>query len=169
MAVDLAMHPIRNSIDLGWSGVSTKEISNSLGCEMDAHAARRSMQYDPEISMQLSCPQDSFSKGEQLLPSEASELLQLLQGQQQQQQLQLALAQLDTQSDGETEIDAQIQQLLQLKQFLRRSKQAVTQQQQQQVILEGVALADAANGLDASASGLFASSGLATPAMQSER
>jgi hypothetical protein len=168
MAVDLAMHPMRSSVDLCWS-VSTAEMSNNFSCEMDVHAARRSMQYDPEISMQLSCPSDSFSKGEQLLPSETSELLQLLQGQQQQQQLQLALAQLETQSDGEIEIDAQIQQLMQLKQFLRRSKQAATQQEKQQVIPEDMALADTANGLDVFASGLFATSGLATPALQSER
>lgn len=159
---------IRSSFDLGWGGVSHAELANSIAGDA---CQRMSMQLDQEIQLQLSAPlTDGLSKGDQLLPSDPAEiqLQQLQQALLLQQAQQQAMAD-DAPSEQEMGIDAQIQRLLELKQFIRRTKQASAQQQQQQVILEDVALAnDAANVLDATASALYASSGLVTP-MESER
>jgi hypothetical protein len=112
------------------------------------------MQLDQEICL----PSDSVEMQLQQL----QQALLLQQAQQQQQ------AEADAPFQTEMGIDAQIQRLLELKQFLRRTKQATAQQQQQQVILEDSVMAsDAGNALDGK-SGLFASSALVTP-MQSER
>lgn len=148
----VASRNIRSSFDLGWGGVSHSELLNNISGDACKQQQRLSMQLDQEF-----------------LPSDPAEL--------QLQQLQQALLLQQTQQQAEagaplqTEmgIDAQIQRLLELKQFLRRTKQATAQQQQQLVILEDIVMAaDAGNALDGSASGLFASSALVTP-MQSER
>lgn len=151
--------PIRSSFDL-WSGVPASEIVGSATTCDSIKQQRHSLQVDPQISLQLSCGSglsdgSSFSQGE--LSPEAAELLMLMQAQQ-----QLAEGD-DAPSADEIGIDAQIQRLMQLKQFLRRSKQ----QQQQQVILEDIALASQ-SAIDNTTSALFTSSALTTP-LQSER
>mgnify|MGYP001806911093 CR=1 FL=1 len=168
-----AVHSIRSSFDMGWKGVSRAQLQSTIASAELDRMARRSMQLDQEISLQLSSPlQDTpFSKGEQLLPGDQGELTQLQQALLlQQAQQQATLPDEGTQSADELGIDAQISRLLQLKQFLRFTKQSGAQQQHhQQVIMEDVVLApDASDALDVTASGLFASSGLCTP-MPSER
>lgn len=152
---------IRSSFDL-WCGVSS-ELS-SVSCGISKPQQRHSLQLEPQMHFSGSQLCDS---ADQLLTSDTTELLMLLQ-----QQQASTDAEAETPSADELGIDAQIKRLLELKQFLRRTKATTGQQQQQQVILEDVALAYAANALDAataaSASGLFCSSGLVTP-LQSER
>jgi hypothetical protein len=159
-----AVPSIRSSFDMGWGGVSRAQLQSTIASAELDRMARRSMQLDQEISLQLSSPlQDTFSKGEQLLPGDQGELTQLQQTLLlQQAQQQANLPDEGTQSADKLGIDAQITRLLQLKQYLRFTKQSSTQHQQ--VIMEGVALApDASDALDMTASGLFASSGLCTP------
>jgi hypothetical protein len=144
-------HMIRNSFDLAWSGVSAAELLGSVSaCEL-------SKQQRPH-SLQLPRPcQDSLAGQDLLSPSDAAELLVLLQQQGPQQQ----------QQGGVTDdIDAHIQRLIQLKQFLRHSKV-----HQQEVILEDVACLSAAPpaALDTPASGLFASTGLPAAPLPTER
>jgi hypothetical protein len=134
---------------LGWGGVSQSELLNSIGDACKQQQQRLSMQLDQEF-----------------LPVDPAEM-QLQHALLLQQAKQQHQAEADAPSHTEMGIDAQIQRLLELKQFLRRTKQATAQQQQQQVILEDIVMVgDAGNALDGG-SGLFASSALVTP-MQSE-